>query len=89
MVKGVNKQMIVLRIDGNRIYESACFVLKNEALPSKATQRDMLDEANRLLAEMDIKKARPKKRRTFWRIAIPTVLFVLGVLAGFALSFAF
>ena len=89
MVKGVNKQMIVLRIDGNRIYESACFVLKNDVVHSKQTQRDMLDEANRLLMEMDIKKANPKKRRVFWRVAIPTTLFILGVAAGFALSFAF
>ena len=89
MIKGVNKQMIVLRIDGNRIYESACFVLKNEITQSKESRKDMLDEANRLLAQMDIKKARPRKKRIFWRIALPMLIFVLGAAAGFALSFVF
>ena len=88
MVKGVNKQMIVLRIDDNRIYESACFVLKNEINHTKETKKDMLNEANRLLSQMDI-KARPKKRRVFWRVALPIVIFALGAVAGFALSFVF
>ena len=88
MVKGVNKQMIVLRIDGNRIYESACFVLKSDVSHTKEARKDMLNEANRLLGDMEIKKARSGKGRIFWRIALPLILFVIGVVTGFVLSFA-
>ena len=86
MVKGINKQMIVLRIDGNGIYESACFVLKNEVAQSKQTRNDMLAEANRLLGEMDLDPARARKRRGFGRFLLWFGVFLLGAILGFGIS---
>ena len=88
MVKGVNKQMIVLRIEGNKFYESACFVLKNEITQSRETGKDMLDEANRLLGEMDIKKVRTKKKRGVLRFLAWLSVFLLGAIIGFCISLA-
>ncbi len=87
MVKGINKQMIVLKLEGNRIYDSACFILKNEVQRSKDNQNDMLYEANRLLGEMDIKKYKGKKKG-FWRKLIFALSFlILGAVIGFGVSF--
>lgn len=86
MVKGLNKQMIVLRIDGNRIYESACFILKNEVSQSKETRKDMLAEANRLLGEMDLDAARPRKKRGFGKFMLWLCVFLLGAILGFGVA---
>ena len=88
MVKGINKQMIVLKLEGNRLYDSACFVLKNDVKQQKEAQKDMLYEANRILAEMEIKKVRPKRKGIFRRFLLWVLIFLLGALLGFALSFA-
>ena len=89
MVKGLNKQMIILRLEGNEIYESACFILKNEVTHSKETRKDMLAEANRLLCEMDLGRARPRKRRAFGRFLLWMLVFLLGAILGFAIAFFF
>ena len=89
MVKGLNKQMIILRLDDNRIYESACFILKNEVTHKKETEKDMLAEANRLLGEMELGRARSRKRRGFGRFLLWLAVFLLGGVAGFALAFLF
>jgi len=87
MVKGINKQMIVLHIEGNRIYESACFILKNEVSQTKETRKDMLTEANRLLGEMDLGTARPRKKKAFGRFLLWLCVFLLGAFLGFGLCF--
>jgi hypothetical protein len=86
MVKGINKQMVILKMDDNRLYDSACFVLRNDVKQRKEDQKDMLYEANRILAEMEIKKVRPKKRR-FRRFLLSLFLFLLGAAIGFGVSF--
>ncbi len=87
MVKGINKQMIVLKIDGNKIYDSACFILKNEVCHAKENERDMLREANRLLAEMDIGKPKKKKRHIFLKLLLCALLFIVGTAIGAGVSF--
>lgn len=87
MVKGINKQMIVLKLDGNGIYDSACFVLRNEVRHSKESEKDMLCEANRILAQMDIKKPRRSgARRFFKRLLWSVILLAVGAVAGFLLA---
>ena len=89
MVKGLNKQMIILRLEDNGIYESACFILKNEVAHSKETKKDMLTEANRLLGEMELGSARPRKRRGFGKFLLWLMVFLLGAVIGFGLAFLF
>ena len=87
MVKGINKQMIVLKLDGNRLYDSACFVLKNEVRAQRDAQKDMLYEANRILSEMEIKRALPRRRSRVGRFLLWALIFLLGVALGFGTSF--
>ena len=79
--------MVVLRIDDNRLYDSACFVLKNDVKHQRETQKDMLYEANRILADMEIKKVRPRRRRGFVSFLCWIFVFLLGAAAGFGASF--
>ena len=87
MIKGINQQMIVLRLEGNRIYESACFVLKNEVVRTKENNRDMLNEANRLLEQMELGRFRGKKRAWHKRLIFALLMLAVGVAIGFCGSF--
>ena len=87
MIKGINKQMIVMKMEGNRIYDSVCFVLKNEVDRSKDGESDMLREANRILGEMDLKRSVKKKRRFFKKFLFFFVVLAVGIAIGFGLSF--
>lgn len=87
MVKGVNKHIIVLKLEDNRLYDTACFMLRRDVKQSKDSEKDMLYEANRILSEMDIKKVKPGKRRIFGRLMLSLLLLVIGACAGFWLSF--
>ena len=87
MVKGINKQMIVLRIEGNRIYESACFILKNEVIRSRESEKDMLSEANRILEGMELRRFSRKKRVWHKRVLFSLLLLLVGGAIGFFLSF--
>ena len=83
MIKGINKQMILLKLENNRLYESACFVLRNDVERKKQEERDMLSEANRILAEMDIKKPKRVGRGGFRRFLFSAVLLLIGAAIGF------
>ena len=76
MMKGAQKQMIVLRTGGSRYFDEAYFVLKNEKRPKKSEKRDLVWEANRILEENDTKNASPcgKISRARW--------FLSGVVTG-------
>jgi hypothetical protein len=87
MIKGINKQMIVLKLENNRLYESACFLLRADTQRKKQEEGDMLSEANRILAEMDIKKPKRATRGGFRRFLGAVLLVLLGAALGFGGAF--
>ena len=81
MLKGCQKEMIVLQTQDSRFFESAYFVLRKE---KRATPKgDLLAEANRIIGTGD----------DFWRARrkLPrgVLLFTLGALTGVLLSVLF
>ena len=87
MIKGINKQMVVLKLENNKLYEQVCFVLRNDVKQKKQEEKDMLSEANRILAEMDIKRPRRMGRGGFRRFLWSAATLVAGAAIGFGLSF--
>ena len=77
MVKGAQKQMIVVKTADSRYFDEAYFVLRREVRRGHGARRDMLSEANRILEECaDGSAASPKKRVRTW------LLFAVGMLCG-------
>ena len=76
--------MVVLKLEGNRIYESACFVVRSDLERKREEEKDMLREANRILEEMDIGKRKKKRGKKFllWLLTL-----VIGAVIGFGLGF--
>ncbi len=82
MLRGCQKQMIVLQTQESSLFESAFFVLRRENPPVAAD--DMLAEANRIIG---MQVAVKQKNRHIWE---HLALFLLGAALGagvFALIF--
>lgn len=76
MIKGAQKQMIVVRTTTSRYFEEAYFVLKNDVKTQKRNRTDLLTEANRILKESENARTGKKKHRH------PVLWFGLGLILG-------
>ena len=75
VIKGAQKQMIVLRTGNSRYFDEAYFVLKRDRRPQKREAGDMVSEANRILEESEWGREEKRGRGgRFW--------FAAGALLG-------
>ncbi|MBR0443382.1 MAG: hypothetical protein IIX15_03490 [Clostridia bacterium] len=84
MVKGRQKQMVVLRTSNSRYYEEAYFVLRDgyPSLSGGAIEGSMMAEANRILDESMLMPQPRKKKRVsrWWTFGVGVAIgIVLGV----------
>ena len=77
MIKGSQKQMIVVRTGDSRYFDEAYFVLRRDVRPGRGEKTDLLTEANRILHESQT--GRPSGRPCRLRAVL---LFALGLLLG-------
>ena len=83
MIKGVQKNVVSVKLSENRYFESAYFVMRSGAPPTGRGQGDMLSEAQKVLREHDLlKKKKPSlpSSRGKWRF------FLWGTLTGFGIT---
>ncbi len=78
MLKGAQKQMIVIRTADSRYFDEAYFVLRREVRTDSHTQNDMIFEANRILRQNEPEKSNRKGRR----IRRGLLLFLGGGILG-------
>ena len=76
MIKGAQKQMIVVRTGDSRYFDEAYFVLRREVKARRRACGEMLSEADRILRESGLEVS------THRRIPRGVWLFLLGGLAG-------
>lgn len=87
MIKGAQKQMIVVRTGNSRYFDEAYFVLKRQLETKKGEQEDLLAEADRILRESE---PRHRKARGLGRIRALGLLLLGGLIgAGTALLAVF
>ena len=77
MIKGAQKQLIVVRTVNSPYFDEAYFVLRRELKDRRPAHTDMLTEANRILEESD-----PTPRLRGKRSARSVLLFLAGTLCG-------
>ena len=74
MVKGAQKQMVVLKINDSEVFEEAYFVVRRGA---GNIRMDMLSEANRIVEECGV------RRKKNMKVSIRSLVFaVASFLAG-------
>ena len=76
MLKGAQKQMIVVRTGSSPYFDEAYFVLRKEVRPPRKN-RDILLEANRILEESRLPAGRPTKKTSRGWLG-----FLIGALSG-------
>lgn len=68
MVKGVARQVIVVRQPDRRLFEQAIFIVKEDALEGGVTAQQVLDEAQRV-AKGYVKRGRAESKSVlFWGV---------------------
>ena len=83
MIKGSQKQLIVLRTGRSRYFDEAYFVLRREIRAGRECHGDILSEANRILEE-NTPRAKGGARRRWLSI----LFFVIGMILGATLAVA-
>ena len=80
VIKGAQKQMIVLRTGNSRYFDEAYFVLRREVRTHRGIKNDILREANRILEEGSegIPHKRAGRRAYLW--------FAAGLLLGVGMA---
>ena len=77
MIKGAQKQMIVLRTQNSRYFDEAYFVLRRDIKNITVQQNDMIHEANRILTESAPSAPNSKSKKKWgW------LLFAAGLVCG-------
>lgn len=77
MVKGTQKQMVVLKTRNSVYYEQAYFVLREGRERCEGARESMMEEANRILDECALMPQPRSRRRLSHRLC-----FALGMLLG-------
>lgn len=76
MIKGSQKQLIVLRTGDSRYFDEAYFVLRREVEAERCDRGDLLREANRIVEESRIGSGRKR------RVPVRFLSFAVGILCG-------
>ena len=77
MLKGLNRNVIVVKGNARSRFETVYFIMKKGASSAK---KDLADEAQRLIADSELIRPRSKQRLS------SSALFGLGVILGIFLS---
>lgn len=80
MVKGIQRQMIIVRTSESELFEVAYFVLRADA-KIKNGEKSIISEANSIVSAM-CEDASQKKRKKMKKICARLVLFCAGAVFG-------
>ncbi|MBO5415149.1 MAG: hypothetical protein J6A83_00790 [Clostridia bacterium] len=84
MIRGIQREMIMVKTDKSSIFESACFLLRTDIANERPREADMLREANRIIEENYSHKSR-KKQKLGRSIKANIPSFLYGSVTGVAL----
>lgn len=81
MIRGTQREMIMLKGDRSSAFESVFFLIRTDSTAPRGTKEDMLAEANRIIAQN--RPARKRRRAILWEgIKKSAPAFLFGTLFG-------
>ncbi len=88
MIKGINKNMVVVKNTGSKYFEEAHFIVKNSA--SDKSERDLVREAGRIVGAVLKESGVQSKPKSAFGKAVTFILsFVAGIAVGIVLCLLF
>lgn len=89
MIKGINKNMVVVKNTGSRYFEEAHFILRDGVCDKKEGNK-FLDDAHRIVSSVLTEQGKQSKNKKVMLPILFTVLaFALGIAIGLLLAFLF
>ena len=85
LVRGVHKRIIEVKVNGSRLFDQACLVFKSGDIATKTSEKDILEEANRIIGEVGARDG--KKNKVGRRVAVVILLCLLCLGAGIGIGF--
>ena len=82
MIKGINKNMIVVKNTGSRYFEEAHFIIKNSA--PECSERDLVKEATKIVGNVLTEKGKASKPRG--KAVKGLITFLLSFRSGAAIG---
>ena len=77
MLKGIQKNVIMIRPRSSNLFDCAYFIMKDSLRPSRCDKNEMIKEANRIISDSGILK-KNKRKKTVSRL----IMFILGLTLG-------
>lgn len=82
MIKGINKNIVVIKNTGSRYFEEAHFILRN-GVSDKGAEDKFLNEAHRIVSSVLIEQGKQSKnRKAALFVLIPILSFAVGIAVG-------
>ena len=82
MIKGINKNMVVVKNTGSRYFEEAHFILRS-GISQRGEENEFLNEARRIVSSVLIEQGKQSgKKRRVLHIILPVLAFAAGVGIG-------
>ena len=85
LVRGIHKRIIEVKINGSKLFDHACLVFKSGEIASQTSEKDMIEEANRIIGEVGARDG--KKNKVGKRVAVVILLCLLCLGAGIGIGF--
>ena len=79
MVKGITKQVVVVRCEDTKFFDQAIFMVRDDLLPGQASEQ-LLKEACR--AADGYIRENVEKKKIRWKLVLPAAAAALGTLAA-------
>ena len=86
MVRGIERRIVELKLSDNKFYERACLILKVDTGIGIPNERELIDEARRIVSEIGISK-RSDKRRAVQNSIFALLCFCIGLITGICAAF--
>ena len=81
MVRGINRQIVVVKTEGSSAFEAAYFIVRTDIATPVSSRSEMMNEANRIIADNSFSKKRKNAERRA-RIKNGLPFFLCGGLLG-------
>ena len=89
MVKGLQRRMVEVKLRGNGIFDCACLILKCDGDKKCISDREIIDEANRIISSLGVSERRVPRKEMISRITMCALILLFGIMIGFAFGMLF
>lgn len=86
MIKGVQRRVVEVRLGKSKIYESACFLLRQGVEAEQKKENELIEEARAIVGALSPPRKKRRRERLIRTLGY-AVAFLVGGAVGFGAAF--